>query len=89
MTERKVKNITKVQSAFITLREAMENDESYVWGWFCNLADLAEVTPSSRKEAEEAAADFIIRVFDFDVRKTQMYKDHQKDLTKYREETYP
>lgn len=64
-----------IESAYLTLQDAMRKDFSYAWARHCNIAmviaDNTQITP---REANIAAAQVMRQCFDIDVTDSWDYR---------------
>lgn len=59
--------ITTAQ-AFAALKQAINSDPDYAWGWLCNLAvPIMDVTRCQHSYANQAAALIMAQMFECDV----------------------
>lgn len=61
-------NKDKIASPFGALRELINSDPDYAWGWFCNLAvPIMDAANATHKVANQAAALIMAQMFNHDI----------------------
>lgn len=53
----------RVQSAFFTIRDAVNEDDEYAWSWHCSIAVSVMDAGGNHKDANKAAARFMLQAF--------------------------
>ena len=70
--------MTEIEIAMNTLRNAMNKDHDYAWGWHCNMAVMAMDAGAEHNVANDGAARFMKLAFDIDVTQFPEYKENVK-----------
>ena len=56
----------KIKQSFDTIKQAMDKDFMYAWGWHCNVAVCSQDEGLSHAASNRAAARFMKICFDID-----------------------
>lgn len=66
--------MTAVKHAIEALSHEMQTDPDIAWGWHCNIAmPIMDVLDCSHKDANEAAAHLMQRLFGVDITQHEQY----------------
>lgn len=72
--------------ALATLKQVMQNDPEYAWGWHCNIAvPIMDAIDVSHERANLAAAYLMSCLFDYDITKHKHYDYGKTDAQQYHE----
>lgn len=64
-----------IADAYDRLKQAMQDDSIYAWGWHCNVAVASQDEGMEFMASNRAAARFMFNAFGVDTSKSQHYKD--------------
>jgi hypothetical protein len=64
---------TRAKIAFETLKQELQADSEYAWGWHCNIAMASVDEGMDHAAANRAAARFMRNCFGIDTSKSRQY----------------